>query len=166
MLPVSARWQPPDTGQSTAAPPLAITISAKRDTSLASVVDISIQILPGLISSSIAVTTALQASGLGKHVITVSHARINSAGLLPSFAPRLTKSDTKSAFRSCTYRSCPLRKRLPASFAPTFPSPTNPIFIICVPSCQFCQTLRNRGDMSFPKTTHHYAATDFRTISQ
>lgn len=70
ILPVSARWQPPETGQSTAAPPLAITCAPRRFTSASSVVDISIQIFPGLISGSISSTTAALAAGLGKQVIT------------------------------------------------------------------------------------------------
>ena len=46
ILPVSARWHPPDTGQSTAAPPRSITILPRRFTSASSVVDISNQIFP------------------------------------------------------------------------------------------------------------------------
>ena len=46
MLPVAARWQPPETGQSMARAPLASTNWPRRFTSASSVVLISAQILP------------------------------------------------------------------------------------------------------------------------
>ncbi len=47
MLPDAARWQPPDTGQSSAVAPCAATLAASRLISAASVVLISSQTLPG-----------------------------------------------------------------------------------------------------------------------
>jgi|GEM_PF-4507541 len=131
ILPVSARWQPPETGQSTAAPPRSVTSAPRRLTSAASVVDISIQILPAVTSGSICCITASLAAGLGRQVMTASQSRISWAGLSPRVAPRATNPSTKSPFRSCTETSWPLRSRLPASLDPTFPSPMKPIFMVC-----------------------------------
>ncbi len=47
MFPVAALWQPPETGQSAASPPLAMNALPSRMTSASSVVDISAQIFPG-----------------------------------------------------------------------------------------------------------------------
>jgi hypothetical protein len=53
-----------------------MTAAPRRCTSEASVVDISIQILPGPTSGSIASTTAAQAAGEGRQVMTTSQVRI------------------------------------------------------------------------------------------
>ncbi len=102
ILPEAARWHPPETGQSTAAPPRAMTSAPSRLTSASSVVDISIQILPGPTSSSICCMTASDAAGLGRQVMTASQVRIMSAGLSPAVAPKATNSATRSASRSWT----------------------------------------------------------------
>ena len=130
MFPVSARWHPPETGHSTAAPPLVMTSLARRAISTASVVDISIQVLPSATSGSISVTTASQAAGDGKQVTTTSQSRINCAALVPATAPFSTKALTKSAFRSKTCNAFPFRNKLPANFPPTLPSPINPTRIM------------------------------------
>ena len=96
MLPVAARWHPPDTGQSTAAPPRSITSAPRRLTSASSVVDISIQILPSVTSGSISSITAAEAAGEGRQVMTASQLRIRSAGPSARFAPRATNSPTRS----------------------------------------------------------------------
>ena len=75
ILPVSARWQPPDTGQSIGSAPMALTRSPIRRTSPSSVVLISSQILPALspemMPSSASITVA-QAAGEGRQVIIIS----------------------------------------------------------------------------------------------
>ena len=129
MFPVSARWHPPETGQSTASPPRSITIAPMRLTSASSVVDISIQILPGPTSGNISCMTASLAAGFGRQVITASQVAMRFAALFPSSAPAATLVATKSAFKSCTATATPLRIKLPESFPPTLPKPMNPTFI-------------------------------------
>jgi len=132
ILPVAARWHPPETGQSTAAPPLAMIFSPKRLTSVSSLLDISIQIFPGEMPSSKPFSpsiTAADAAGDGKHVITASQSRIIAAGLSPALAPWATKVATSASSKSCTTVSKPFRTSDPASFPPTLPNPMKPIFI-------------------------------------
>ena len=100
MFPVSALWQPPDTGQSTAAPPFSSTKAPNRLTSASSVVDISSQTFSAVTKSSICCITSLDALGLGKHVIMTLHASIIFCGFFPSLAPLDTRSSTKFASRS------------------------------------------------------------------
>ena len=130
ILPVAARWQPPETGQSTGLAPFASTREPIRVTSAASVVLISAQILPFVrparIPSSASITEALT-SGDGRQVMMISHVCAISFGLSAHFAPESRKEAAASRWRSRTTTSHPLRIRLPASLPPTFPSPINPI---------------------------------------
>ena len=90
MLPVAARWQPPDTGQSTAAAPVAATSEPRRRTSASSVVLISAHTLPGpspASTPSVPSSTAALAAGLGRHVITTSQVSAMTRGLSPHAAP-------------------------------------------------------------------------------
>ena len=108
MLPVAARWQPPDTGHSIALPPFSPTFAASRLISPASVVDISAQILPGptaSISPSSPSITAAQACGLGRQVMTMSQAAIIAFGLSAHFAPLARKGSAAFLSRSRTVRS-------------------------------------------------------------
>ena len=136
MLPVSARWQPPETGQSTGSPPSALTFAPSRRTSASSVVDISIQIFPSPIaesSPSSASSTAADAAGVGRQVMTASQDSIIRAGLSPQCAPASRNGWAASRSRSRTVRSSPLRSREPASLRPTLPSPMKPIFMCPFP---------------------------------
>ena len=138
MLPVAARWQPPETGQSTAAPPAPVTRAARRRTSASSVVLISAQMTgsassprfdrtarPARMPSEASITAALT-EGLGRQVITTSAVAAISAGLSAQPAPADSSAAAAERSRSRTTRSKPLRSRLPASFDPTFPNPMNP----------------------------------------
>ena len=100
IFPVSALWQPPDTGQSTAAPPFSITKAPNLLTSASSVVDISSQTLPLVTNSIICCITSFEALGLGRQVIITSHVSIIFWGFFPSSAPILTKLFTKPLSRS------------------------------------------------------------------
>ncbi len=147
MLPVAARWHPPETGHSAASPPRAITSAPRRCISAASVVDISIQILPGPTSGIISLTTLAQAAGDGRQVITTSQSRIMPAALPPAFAPRPMKSATSAGSRSWTARSTPLRNNDPASLPPTLPRPMKPTFMPFLRACilrQFVRQFRRR----------------------
>ena len=73
IFPVSALWQPPETGQSTADPSFSFTKAPNLFTSASSVVDISIHTFLGVINSSICCITSFDALGLGKQVIITSH---------------------------------------------------------------------------------------------
>ena len=111
---------------------MAVTNAAKRLISLASVVDISAQTLPGPSapsSPSSASITAAEAAGEGRQVITMSERAASSAGLSAHAAPCARNGSAALRSRSRTVSSNPFRSRLPASLAPTLPSPTNPIFI-------------------------------------
>ena len=133
ILPVSARWQPPDTGHSMAEPPLASTSAARRLTSSTSVVDISAQILPSLMPASTpscASMTWAQALGDGRQVITRSHVSIISFGLSAHVAPFAIKGSARDLSRSRTVVSNPFRTNDPASLAPTLPSPMKPTFML------------------------------------
>ena len=126
MLPVAARWQPPETGTSAAIPPAAATSPASRRISSASVVDISIQTSPGRNPGNTAPSiTAAEAAGLGRQVITTSSSAAIRPGSLAR-APSATCSATSPGSRSCTARSTPFASRFAASFAPRLPSPMNP----------------------------------------
>ena len=132
MLPVSARWHPPDTGQSTASAPVACTKAPSRFTSASSVVDISSQTFPFVnpcSNPSSASITAADAAGEGKQVITTSQADAISFGLSDQEAPSSRNGCATDCSRSRTITSCPLRIRLPANLPPTLPRPINPIFI-------------------------------------
>ena len=132
ILPVSARWQPPETGQSTGSPPRARTFSPSRRTSASSVVDISIQIFPGPIaesSPSSASSTSADAAGVGRQVMAASQDSIIRAGLSPHSAPAARNGCAVSRSRSRTVTSSPLRSSEPASLPPTLPSPMKPIFM-------------------------------------
>ena len=75
MLPVAARWQPPDTGQSMAKAPCCCTRAARRRASAWSVVLISSQILPGArpaSTPSAASMTAAHTAGEGRQVMMMS----------------------------------------------------------------------------------------------
>ena len=100
IFPVSALWQPPETGQSTAFPPLLMTSAPKRFTSASSVVDISNQVFPSVTNGSIVCITTLEAAGLGKHVITRSQTFIKCAGFSPIFAPFFANSAVSWLFKS------------------------------------------------------------------
>ena len=100
IFPVSALWHPPDTGQSTAAPPFSITKAPNLLTSASSVVDISSQTFPEVTKSSICPITSFDALGLGKQVMITSHFSIIFCGFFPLFAPLDTKFLTKSLSRS------------------------------------------------------------------
>ena len=133
MLPVAARWHPPETGQSSASLPNFCTLAPSLLTSASSVVLISAHTFPGespaIIPSSASITAAL-ASGLGKQVIIMSVVSAICLGDSPNFAPFSKKGLAISLFRSRTVKSKPLRKRLPANLPPTLPSPINPIFMM------------------------------------
>ncbi len=136
MLPVAARWQPPDTGQSTGSAPTASTRAPIRRTSDSSVVLISIQTLPAespAMTPSSASMTAEQAVGDGRQVITTSHRSAISLGESAHPAPPSRNAWAASRSRSRTIRSYPLRVRLPANFPPTLPSPMNPIRMARLP---------------------------------
>ena len=137
MLPVSARWQPPETGQSTGSPPSATTFSPSRRTSASSVVDISIQIFPSPVtasSPSSASSTSADAAGVGRQVMTASQDSIIRTGLSPQCAPASRNGRAAPRSRSRTVRSTLLRSSEPASLPPTLPSPMKPIFIYSVSS--------------------------------
>jgi len=80
MFSVAARWHPPETRKSTAAPPRSMTMAPRRLTSASSVVDISIQILSVFSSGTISSITAADASGDGRQVMATSQSRIIAAG--------------------------------------------------------------------------------------
>jgi hypothetical protein len=97
MLPDAARWQPPETGHSIAVAPLASTFAARRRISASSVVLISSQTLPGPRPSSRPSgpsTTAAEAAGEGRQVMTNSQASAIERGEFARRAPRATKSST------------------------------------------------------------------------
>ena len=122
--------------------PVCATRAACDTIIVGSVVDISIQILPGPISGSISASTASDAAGLGKEVITTSQPRMISAADNPPFAPQAVNSATRARSKSCTHSATPLFKRLPASLPPTAPNPMNPV---CILSSSFwipCQAPR------------------------
>ena len=128
MFPVAARWHPPETRQSTAAPPRSMTMAPRRLTSASSVVDISIQILSVFSSGTISSITAADASGDGKqgdgHVAVPHHSR---RSVSPRCAKRSRLRDLRSDHGSI--KSISLRNSEPDSLPPTFPDPMNPIFI-------------------------------------
>jgi hypothetical protein len=139
IFPVAARWQPPETGQSTGSAPVARTSAPRRFTSASSVVDISAQIFPApsaeRIPSSASITVA-EAAGEGRQVMTSSHVAAISAGLSAHFAPLARKRRATPRSRSRTVRSWPLRSSEPASLPPTLPRPMNPIFIVVSGPCR------------------------------
>ena len=79
---------------------------------------------------SLSSITDAEAAGDGKQVITASHVSINTRLFIHVFAPISVNFSTRSAFKSRTYKSTLFLNREPASFPPTFPNPTKPIFII------------------------------------
>ena len=129
MLPVAARWQPPDTGQSIAAAPCCSTRAASRRASAWSVVLISSQIFPGVrpaITPSGASMTSAEIAGEGRQVMMRSTPSASARGVAALRAPRAVNAATRCASRSRTVRSTPWCSRLPASCPPTFPSPMKP----------------------------------------
>src|SRR5215469_7781594 len=140
MLPVAARWQPPETGQSIASAPSASTRAASRSASAASVVLISSQIFPGDSPASTppaASITSADTAGEGRQVMTTSTASASARGPAAAPAPRLTKAATRRGSRSRTVSATPCRSRLPASWPPTLPRPMNPTRIsdMAAPRC-------------------------------
>ena len=127
MLPVSARWQPPETGQvdggGRPAPrpsPRGARISAS------SVVDISIQILPGVrpdSSPSSPSTTRAEMAGEGRQVITASQSRAICAGEVPCFAPRSTSGRMASALRSRDRQVDPVAQQAARQLVPDIAQP-------------------------------------------
>lgn len=129
MLPLAARWHPPETGQSSGSAPTARTLAPRRSTSAWSVVLISAHIFPGPSAPSrpsSASTTSALAAGFGRHVTTRSQRSAISRGLSAQCAPASSTGWAAARSRSRTVRSTPLRSSDPARAPPTLPSPMKP----------------------------------------
>src|SRR6185437_7690372 len=132
MLPVAARWQPPDTGASSARAPVRMTRSPSRLTSRSSVVLISTHSLPAerpsRTPSRCSRTCALM-TGDGRHVMMRSDLSASSFGVAAHCAPPASSGFATVSSRSCTISSPPLRSRVAASFEPRFPKPMKPMIM-------------------------------------
>jgi len=94
-----------------------------------SVVLISIHVPPRrrpLSTPFSAVSTADEAAGEGRQVITASDASAQALGESAQRAPAANKVPAESLFRSWTVSAKPLRTRLAARCAPRLPRPMNP----------------------------------------
>ena len=84
-------------------------------------------------SPSSSSSTAAEAAGEGRQVITTSHSSAITLGDSPHDAPASSRWLAASLLRSRTTTSRPFRTSEPASFPPTFPNPMNPTFMVRPP---------------------------------